>query len=107
MGRVLSFGTIRSLVLKSLMTRCVVCNDHPLHMYCPGFEGTSGAISMARVNSETATSGRPSLRWTLPRLEKALALSGSCCRTIWKKRSASCQRCSVAALTPGIIEHQR
>jgi hypothetical protein len=64
---------------------------------------TSGASSMARLKSRTASRGRPCDRCTLPRLLCALALSGSCCSTIWKKRAASSQRCSVAALTPACM----
>ena len=43
---------------------------------------TSGASSMAREKSCIASSGRPSDRWTFPRLDRAEALSGSCCSTI-------------------------
>ena len=55
---------------------------------------------MAREKSRTASSGRPSDRCTFPRLDRAEALSGSCCSTIWKNLAASSHRFSVAARTP-------
>ena len=76
-----------------------LCMFHAWDAPAPGLL-TSGASWMAREKSDTACSGRRCDRCTLPMLENALALLGSSLSTIWKKRSASSQRCSVAACTP-------